>query len=268
MFYYASKFAALLVLPSSAGLIAITVGLLLIAFSATRRKQGLWIASTGVIILMVAGFSPMSNWLIYPLEQRFANHPLPTATDPVHGIIILGGFEDGWVSAGRPSLAVNEAAERLTEAVRYAKRWPQAKIVFTGGVGGFLASGTDAAGPVGAFLADAGVKPERIVLEGQSRNTLENAIFTRRLVAPKSGDTWLLVTSAYHMPRAIGVFRTAGFNVVPAPVDYRTRDSRDLVRFFNRASAGLMRSDLALKEWIGLVAYRLTGRTAELFPGP
>ena len=165
-------------------------------------------------------------------------------------------------------MAVNEAAERLTEGVRLARRWPQAKVVFTGGVGGLLASGSDAAGPVGRFLQDVGISPQRIVLEPKSRNTHENAKLTYELLSPKPGERWLLVTSAYHMPRSIGVFRAAGFDVTAAPVDYRTRDARDLVRMFPSIPSGLKRLDLGAKEWIGLVGYWFAGRTDALFPGP
>ena len=192
----------------------------------------------------------------------------PGAGEPVAGIIILGGFEDGWVSAGRPGLAVNEAAERLTEGVRLARRWPQAKLVFTGGVGGLMGHGSDAAGAVGQFLEDVGIARDRIVLEPEALNTFQNATFTRDLVKPKPGKKWLLVTSAYHMARAVGVFRSAGFDVIAAPVDYRTRDARDLVRMFASIPAGLERFDLGVREWIGLIGYRLTGRTDTLMPGP
>ena len=218
--------------------------------------------------LGAAGFLPVGNWLIMPLENRFADVPLPQPSDDIAGIIILGGFEDGWVSAGRPSLAVNEAAERLTEGMLLAKRWPNAKLVYTGGVGGLLAGGTDAATPISQYLQSMGLSQERLVLDPQARNTFENAIYTRELLKPSKKDTWVLVTSAFHMPRAMGVFRKAGFNVTPACVDFRTRDYRDLYRLFGRVSDGLKRADRAVREWLGLIWYWLMGRTSNLFPGP
>src|SRR5690606_26990307 len=108
---------------------------------------------------------------------------------------------------GRGGLAVNEAAERLTEGVRLAKRWPDARVVFSGGVAGLLAEGVGAAEPVGQFLEDVGIDAARIVLEPDARNTWQNAINLRELLKPPAGAKWLLVTSAYHMPRSIGVFR-------------------------------------------------------------
>lgn len=163
---------------------------------------------------------------------------------------------------------VNEAAERLTEGVRLAKRLSGVPVVFTGGSAGLMVSLPGAARPVGQFLADMGITPERIVIEDRSRNTHENALFTRDLVKPAPGRRWVLVTSAAHMPRSVGVFRKAGFDVIPYPVDYRTRGPEDLLRPFERIPAGLERTDVAAREWIGLVAYWLTGRTDTLFPGP
>lgn len=267
MFYVTSKVFWLVAQPSSLCVIAIAAGLIVTGFT-RRRRLGLWLSGLGLTMLVAAGFLPLGNYLVLPLEERFAGQSLPEAEAEVAGIIILGGFEDGWVSAGRGGLAVNEAAERLTEGVRLAKRWPEARVVFSGGVAGLLAGGAGAAEPVGLFLQDVGIDAARIVLEPDARNTWQNAVNLRELLKPSAGETWLLVTSAYHMPRSVGVFRKAGFEVVAAPVDYRTRDERDLVRLFETIPAGLQRLDLGTREWIGLTAYWLTGRTSSFLPSP
>jgi uncharacterized SAM-binding protein YcdF (DUF218 family) len=220
------------------------------------------------LALLVGGLTPFGNLLILPLEQRFASVPAPAEGEQVDGIILLGGFEDGWVSSGRSGLGLNEAAERVTEGLRLALRHPESKVVFTGGVGGLLAQGLEASGPVAAFLAEAGIAKDRLILEGKSRNTYENAVFTRDLVKPAAGQRWYLVTSAYHMPRAIGLFRKAGFDVIAYPVDYRTRGRDDLMRLFERIPQGLMRTDMAVNEWLGLASYRALGRIDDLFPAP
>jgi uncharacterized SAM-binding protein YcdF (DUF218 family) len=113
-----------------------------------------------------------------------------------------------------------------------------------------------------------GVAHDRITAEEQSRNTLENAAYARLLANPKPGERWLLVTSAYHMPRAIAAFRAEDFAVDAYPVDWRTRGAGDLQRGFSTLSEGLRRTDVATREWVGLVVYRLTGRSTELLPGP
>ncbi|PPD28691.1 MAG: hypothetical protein CTY20_09150 [Hyphomicrobium sp.] len=267
MFFAASKIVFFFLQPSSLLALAMGAGLLL-AIAGWRARLGLRLASAGFFGFVAVGILPVGNALILPLEQRFAGAPGPGTEGDVAGIILLGGFEDGWVSEGRGGLMVNEAAERLTEGVRLAKLIPGVPVVFTGGSAALMVSLPGAAQPVGRFLTDMGITPERIVLEERSRNTHENALFTRDLVKPASGRRWVLVTSAAHMPRSVGVFRKAGFDVIPYPVDYRTRGPEDLLRPFERIPAGLERTDVAAREWIGLVAYWLTGRTDTLFPGP
>lgn len=267
MFFALSKVGFFLIQPSSLMVLAIVGGLLSAVFGRTPRR-GLGIAAGGAVALLLAGLLPVGNLVVLPLEQRFAAAPPPGSAADVAGIILLGGFEDGWVSGGRPGLAVNEAAERLTEGLRLARRLGEVPVVFTGGVATLIFEGADATTPVAAYLASMGIEPRRIIVEGRSRNTHENATMTAALVDPRPGRPWVLVTSAAHMPRAMGVFRRAGFDVVAYPVDYRTRDAGDLLRPFGSVPAGLERLDMAVREWIGLVAYRASGRTEALFPAP
>jgi len=105
-------------------------------------------------------------------------------------------------------------------------------------------------------------------LEGRSRNTQENARFTLEMVKPKAGERWLLVTSALHMPRSVGCFRNVGFEVDAYPVGWRTSGRADLLLLNGRISDGLIHTDAAVREWVGLLVYWLTGRTSELFPAP
>ncbi len=165
-------------------------------------------------------------------------------------------------------MALDEAAERITVAAELARRYPHARLLFSGGSNALIFN----EGPEAMFavreLEDLGVAPERIKAEDRSRNTIENAVFSRRLVDPKPGERWLLLTSAYHMPRSIAAFRAAGFAVEAYPVDWRTRGPIDAFRPFASLSDGLRRTDTAVREWVGLFAYRLAGKTAELFPGP
>ncbi len=258
-----SKIGALLAAPSTLLVLCVLAGLWRARRGGSSRLA--WISAAG---LLVAGFSPLGNVLITPLEQRFAAVAPPGPDDRVDGIILLGGFEDGWVSAGRGGLGLNEAAERVTEGLRLALRHREAKVVFTGGVGGLFTPRAEGSGPVADFLADAGIARDRMILESQARNTYENAIRTRDLVKPQPGQRWYLVTSAFHMPRAMGLFRKAGFDVIAYPVDYRTRGPEDATRGFERISQGLPRVDVAVNEWIGLAAYRAMGRIDDIFPAP
>lgn len=262
LFFYVSKLVWFVVQPSSLILLLLAGGAMLTVW---RRRWGLRLVLLGALAYVVAGFSPLGHWLILPLEDRFPRAELDA---PVNGIIVLGGAIDTVVSKGRRMTALNEAAERLTEGAALAKRFPQTRLVFSGGSAEILYRGTTEAAGAKRLFARLGIAPERLILEDRSRNTAENAAFTRDLVQPQPGERWLLVTSAFHMPRAVGCFRAAGFEVIPRPVDYRTSGSDDLRRFFPRASEGLRRVDLAAKEWAGLLAYYLTGRTGVLLPAP
>jgi uncharacterized SAM-binding protein YcdF (DUF218 family) len=262
LFFYVSKLIWFVIQPSSMIALLLLGGLVLAIW---RRRWGLRLVALGALGYLVAGFSPLGHWLMMPLEDRF---PRPELTEPVDGIVVLGGAVDTLVSGGRGVTALNEAAERLTAGAALAKRFPDARLVFSGGSGEFVFDGTTEAAGAKRLFARLGIAPERLVLEDRSRNTAENAVFTRDLLRPAPGERWLLVTSAFHMPRAVGCFRAVGFEVLPWPVDYRTAGGDDLWRFFPRASQGLRRVDLAAKEWAGLLAYYVTGRTTALLPGP
>jgi uncharacterized SAM-binding protein YcdF (DUF218 family) len=264
MFHIASKILFFLAQPSNLAVFLLAVGFILYR---SRPSAARWPITGGFGWIVLAGFLPLGNALILPLEQRFEKYQPALPEGAVTGIIVLGGFEDGWVTSGRGGLAVNEAAERLTETVRIAHLRPMTKIVFTGGVGD-LFGGAEAGAAIRQYFMDAGISPERIIIENASRDTYENAVLTRRMLNPTQQDCWLLLTSAYHLPRAVGAFRQVGFNVIPYPVDFRTRDAGDLLRPPGSVAAGLQRADLAIKEWIGLIAYRIAGRSSALFPAP
>jgi uncharacterized SAM-binding protein YcdF (DUF218 family) len=268
MFYTLSKVLTFLLQPSSALWLAIAAGFFLREWRPRWHRTGLVVSVISLVALFIAGLSPVSNALLLPLEDRFPAGQVNSVKKPVTGIIVLGGAEDGWISSGRGGLAVNEAAERITETLRLALAYPQAKVAITGGVARLLHEDKEGSSAVAAFFQDVGVSKDRLIVETQSRNTYENATRMLPLINAKPGETWLIVTSAFHMPRSVGVFRKAGLDVVAYPVDFRVRGSEDLTRWFPSLPAGLKRFDMVLKEWAGLIAYRLTGRTNTLFPAP
>lgn len=260
MFYIVSKVLGFLLQPSGLALAAAAAGVWRLRRTAARRGMGL--AAGGLAYLLCAGLFPLGSALMLPLEQVYAGASLPPAGADIRGLIILGGAEDGRISLARGGLTLNEAGERITEGARLARRFPQALVVFSGGTGRLWPGEAEGTQSVARFLADMGVAPARILLEPRSRTTYENALFTRDLVKPQPGERWLLVTSAYHMPRAAGVFRQAGFDVVPVPVDYRTSGADSLLRPFDGLPNGLERTDTAVREWLGLAGYWLLGRLA------
>ena len=245
----------------------VELGIISVVLMATRYAGlGRKLAATTLILLALAAFSPLGNLLLYPLESRFP--PWDPSRGAPDGIIVLGGSVDTDLSAAHHTPVVPHAADRLFASAELARRYPNARIVFTGGTANLVATDAREADYSAPILENLGIPKDRLILERNSRNTWENAIFTKQLVRPKPGERWLLVTSAFHMPRSMGIFRTAGFDVEAYPVDWRMGARDDLFSFTNIGADGLGRTDVAVREWIGLVAYRLMGRTGELLPGP
>jgi uncharacterized SAM-binding protein YcdF (DUF218 family) len=264
MFFALSKILGFFAIPSNLVIVLALLGAALMATRFARAGRRLMIA--GLLALAICGLSPLGNALILPLEQRFP--PWDGMRGAPHGMVVLGGAISPDVSTARDTVALNEAAERMTEVAELARRYPAARIIFSGGSGALIYSeGTEAEFAMRLF-ASFGIARERVILEDKSRNTVENAVFSRQFASPKPGERWLLVTSAYHMPRAVGVFRQAGFPVEAYPVDWRTRGPHDALRPFPTMGDGLRRTDTAMREWVGLAIYRVTGQSSALFPGP
>ena len=264
MFFILSKILSIVALPSNL-LVEIGIVGVLLLFTQYRRLAS-WLVVTSIVLTALVGWSPLGNILILPLEQRFP--PWNSSHGKPDGLVVLGGAITPDVSAARGAVALNEAAERVTAAAELARRYPNARIIYSGGSSAVLADRIPEAPFAVQELESLGVAHDRITAEEQSRNTIENAVFSRLLAQPKPGERWLLITSAYHMPRAMAAFRAAGFAVEAYPVDWRTRGLIDAGRPFAALSEGLRRTDEAAHEWIGLLGYWLTGKTKELFPAP
>ena len=265
MFFAASKILGFVLEPITFLVLVGFLGLLLgLGRYATAGRR---LAIGAAIAFALVCYSPLSNLLLRPLENRF---PPPPADIPAPaGIVVLGGALDEGMSEARGQPSLNEAAGRLTAGVALARRYPGARLVFTGGTAELAQpEGLDEARGVRALWLALGVPETRMSFETRSRNTYENATLTRALVQPKPGETWLLVTSAAHMPRSVGIFRAAGWPVTAYPVDYRTSGTPYDFRPTTQAIDQQRKLEVAAHEWIGLLAYRLTGRTATLFPAP
>lgn len=262
MFFVFSKLLEQFVIPSNFLLLLGLLGVVLMIFR--RRRFGAFLSGISILLLAICGWSPVGALTLAPLENRFST---PEIVQPPTGIVMLGGAVDIHLTADRKMVAMNDAGERLTETAALAYRFPNARIFLSGGFG-HIGSDTNPSESAVArkFLTEVGIAADRISMEEKSRTTCENAEESLKAVNPKPGETWLLVTSAWHMPRAVACFRAAKFPVVPYPVDFRTR-GREKWRIVNKSSAdGFKDIDIAFHEWIGLAAYRLAGKTAELLP--
>lgn len=253
-----------LAVPSNVLVFLAVLGLALLATG--TRKLGFAVVFLAVVGQAVAGFSPLSAYLISPLEERFP--PFVPDGRPVDGIILLGGAENSDMTVVRNAPNVNDAAERIIAFAALARQYPEAQLVFTGTAGPYGDNDPRATAAMRLILQSLGMDVSRVRFEAQARNTAENALFTRRMMEPAAGSRWLLVTSAFHMPRAMGCFRAVDFPVTAYPVDYRTMGPGHLDALFTRAAAGQDLTDISSKEWVGLLVYYLTGRTNALFPAP
>lgn len=262
LFFVLSKLFATFTVPSN--LIGLATLLGLVLFMLRRRKAGASLLAAAGLLLLAIGWSPLGSLALIALENRF---PLPALQGRVAGIVVLGGAIDTEVSQERKTIALGDPGERLTKTAQLSALHPEARILLSGGLGDLMAQGERSeAAFARELLVEIGVPGERIELEERSRNTCENAVESRAIAAPRPGETWLLITSAFHMPRAVACFRAAGFAVTPYPVDYFVRFG-DLDRLSGSLSVGLYLTDLAAHEWLGLVAYHLAKGT-ELFPRP
>jgi uncharacterized SAM-binding protein YcdF (DUF218 family) len=264
LFFVLSKTIGVMLIPTNFLIGVGLLGVLLLLTRLARLGRRLMIAS--IVLLAIAGFSPVGSWLLYSLESRFP--PWDPARGAPDGIIVLGGSIDTDLSVAHDAPVVRNAADRIIAVAALARRYPNARIVFTGGSANLISNDAKEADYAGAIFEGLGIAKTRLTMERQSRNTQENAQFTKEIVAPKPGERWLLVTSGYHMPRSIGLFRKAGFAVEAYPVDWRVGGRFDLLAFSSIAGEGLARTDVGLREWIGLVAYWATGKIDDLFPGP
>jgi len=265
VFFIASKIFWMLASPIDLLLFGALAGVLLSYGRRARLGRGL--ALGAILILLAAATLPLRAVLLAPLENRF---PQPSADmKPPYGIVVLGGAISDPLSAARGQTVFEEGGERLTETAILAKRFPQARIVYTSGTNSVTGGTSSEASQARDLLAQLGVAPDRVTIEDKARNTDENARFTAAIVHPEPSQRWLVVTSAFHMPRAMGVFEKAGFHPVAYPVSFYTSGSGldDLHPIFD-PERNLRTFQLALHEWIGLAAYRASGRINRLFPGP
>jgi uncharacterized SAM-binding protein YcdF (DUF218 family) len=262
MFYYASKVLWVLAQPSNLLLLLVAGGAL--ALSLGQRSLAAWLLYPAALALLTIGLLPVGQWLTLPLENRFP--ALAEPPEDIDGIVVLGGAVELPVAEDRGQIAFEESAERNIALIELAARYPDAKLVFTGGRDEILGTEISEADVVRAFAARHGLDG-RVIFEDRSRNTHENAVLSKALAGPAAGERWLLVTSAAHMPRSVGVFRQAGWPVIAYPVDFRTSDEIGFLPMPD-AARRWAEFDEAIKSWVGLAAYWLTGRTSALFPAP
>jgi uncharacterized SAM-binding protein YcdF (DUF218 family) len=248
--------------PSNSLLLLLGLGLLLAAFG--RRRVGLGLAGGAFLAFVAWGVTPIGHALITPLETRF---PQPDhLPEKIAGIIVLGGSIDPLKTYYWQQPALNDRAERLTAGVGLARRYPDAPLVFTGGQGLFGENFRFTEADAAAMFFDEQQVENPIILEAASHNTHDNATNLAEILPKDRPGPWVLVTSAYHMPRSVGVFRKAGVDVIPYPVDYK--DVPELSGWWYEIARGAHDADFAARAWVALFVYHLRDWTDDLFPRP
>ena len=259
VFFIASKLFWLVARPESWIVLLLVLGLWAIWRQRLQAVRRYGVAA--LLLILVMGFVPVGQLVIRPLEMQFP--AAPDISEPI-GVLILGGGEDARMSVASGLPEFNAAAERLVLGLALAQAFPEAQLIFTGGSASLVdqrISGSDGAQKLFARFK---IADSRIILEPGARNTSENATRTYELVEDATLGPWVLVTSAFHMPRSVGSFCAAGWrNIIPYPVDYRAAYLGGLS--WNLAG-NLEILNIAVKEWIGLAVYFLTGRTPSLLP--
>ena len=255
--FIAAKFLAFLTQPLA------WTGLLVLASVLCIRKRPAWgirLGWTALALLLILGCEPLPDALLRRLEARYPALPATTPLNAYTGVIVLGGaLEPGYVWTVPNQSALNDAAERMTEVLPLLRRQPSLRVLFTGGSGELFGENLPEADRAKRFFTSQGIAADQLLYESASRTTFENATFSKTVPGVDCTKPWLLVTSAWHMPRSMAAFQAAGWNVTAYPVDFRAGEQTPWTQY--NMDGGVRKWKTALHEWLGLLAYLLTGRT-------
>lgn len=260
MFFWLSKVLWFIVNPFNVILILLALGWLLLF---KRQRAGRKLIGTGLIMIFLFGLSPLSNLMMGLLENRIHAGKIPEKID---GIIVLAGMVDMGSSRGE-LIELTDQADRIVQGIILSKKHPEARLIITGGSGSLKQSeNLREADYLEKLTVLLGISRDRLLVERNSRNTREHAAAMAKMLPDKKGQ-WVLITSAFHMPRSLGCFKKEGINVIPYPVDYKTKPDNALSLTSFLPSLGNIGSfNVAFHEWIGLIAYRWAGYTDSVFP--
>ena len=254
--FIAAKLLAFLTQPL-AWMALLMLAAVLLAQHRPRASQRLGAAA--LAMLLVLGWEPLPDALIRHLEAQYPALPASTDLTAYAGVVVLGGaLEPAYVWTHPGQSALNDAAERMTEVLPLLRRRPALKVLFTGGEGELFGNGLPEARRAERFFSSQGIAPRQVLFESASRTTFENALLSKSVPGINPAQPWLLMTSAWHMPRAMATFRQNGWNVSAYPVDFRAGLDTPWTQY--SMDQGAKKWKLVLHEWLGLVAYRLSGK--------
>jgi uncharacterized SAM-binding protein YcdF (DUF218 family) len=257
--FFVGKILWLVVQPLSLAFLFKLAAIAAMAFG--RRWLALALTSIAAGIMFVTLFTSTGAWALQRLE---AVYPRPDLPQPLACMIVLGGAFDLEVTAGRGGMEMNQSADRFIEAARIARLRPEAKILVSGGDGSFSGDYAGDAELAPAFFSAMGVDPDRLLREEASRNTAENVALTKTVLEREGLSNCLLITSAYHMPRAVSLFSAQGVTVTPWPSDYRASGGVRLRLDFTQPTLNAQLTSTALREWLAILRATLAGSSPRL----
>lgn len=260
MFFWLSKVLWFIANPFNVIVILLVLGWLLLF---KKQRAGRKLIGIGLIMIFLFGLSPLSNFMMGLLENRIRAGKIPEKID---GIIVLAGMVDMGSSRGE-LIELTDQADRIVQGIILSKKHPEARLIITGGSGSLKQSeNLREADYLEKLAVLLGISMNRLLVERNSRNTHEHAVAMAKMLPDKNGR-WVLITSAFHMPRSLGCFKREGINVIPYPVDYKTKLDNSLsLTSFLPTLGNIGSFNVAFHEWTGLIAYRLKGYTDSVFP--
>jgi uncharacterized SAM-binding protein YcdF (DUF218 family) len=256
MEFYLSKILYFFINPLYILSLVILIQLFTIFFLQSK-KLVIFFSKLFLILFLIFGYSPLSNFLLSKIEDHIQTSKYPV--QQLTGVIVLGGsFNSGVVSKERNEVSLNSSAERLTKALEIYKKNPRLIILFSGFSGELKPQGWSESDMAKKFFLDQGVKLDNLIFENRSRNTFENIKYSKDIIANYKG-TWGLITSASHMPRSFFTFKKQSLILEPISVDYKTGTSRMFWINFD-ISSGLSNWSIILHELIGISYYKFTNK--------
>jgi uncharacterized SAM-binding protein YcdF (DUF218 family) len=264
LLFYSSKILKVLTLPEALLVLLLCLGALLLWSG--RARTGRCLVTLAAVVFFVISFAPLGHWWMHILEERFPRPDL-ASLQPPDGIVVLGGSLSSLAATRNyNAIALNQRGERVVELAILARRFPKARLVHSGGTGDLRQENPPESEGLKPFAEALGIDPARLEFEERSRNTYENALYSRQQLQPKPGQRWLLVTSAAHMPRSVGVFREVGWQMIPYPVDFEAAEDPQWLNVDPVRNWYLLQT--AMHESIGMIVYFLADYSHTLFPGP
>lgn len=254
--FIAAKLLAFLTQPLAWVALLMLAAVLLVR---RRAKISQRLGASAIALLLVLGWEPLPDALLRRLEAQYPALSPSADWQAYAGVVVLGGaLDSGYVWTHPDQSALNEAAERMTEVLPLLRRQPALRVLFTGGEGELFGGNLSEARRAERFFTAQGIPAQQLLYESASRTTFENALLSKTVPGVNPAQPWLLMTSAWHMPRAMATFRKTGWNVTAYPVDFRAGQQTPWTQY--SMDQGARKWKLALHEGLGLLAYRMSGK--------